>query len=332
MNQSEPKKYFRMDRVSTAAVKREMVAKEKSLKSKVLMLVITFLIFSGAGLLTQNPINLALIILVLLIHEAGHWLGMKIFKYNDVQIFFIPGFGAAVSGKEKTPCARQKAIVSLLGPIPGIIIGILCIVIYAITKQRLWAIAADMFLLINSFNLLPITPLDGGRFVEALVFTKHPRAEVGFKVLAALAMGYLAYQWKSVGLGLLACISFISIKNVWAIAQSSKALQSEFTEEDSSHGNDIPEEWLDKIIDSLDGNLSEASRNPKGYAASVSTIWNRIRVRQCSTTAAIGLTIIYLLFLTPYAGLLVLNNVATSMAVQQDRPANQSPDLTGIVL
>jgi len=313
-----------MDKVSTAAVKREMAAKEKSLKNKILTLVISLFIFAGAGLLNQNPLNLVLIVLVLLIHEAGHWLGMKFFKYNDVQMFFIPGFGAAVSGTERTPCARQKAIVALLGPIPGILIGILCIVAYVITKQPLLAVAADMFLLINSFNLLPITPLDGGRFVEALFFTKHPRAEVVFKAIAALIMGYLAYQWKSIGLGLLAYISIVTIKNVWATAQSSKTLKSEFTEDDFQYGNDIPDEWLDKIIFSLDGNLAEASRNPKGYAASVNTIWNRIRVRHCSIKAAIGLSIVYLLFLTPYTGLLVLNKVAASMQEQTQRTANQN--------
>lgn len=314
---------FRVDRVSISEVKRELKTKEKSLKTKIFTLIITLFIFAGAGLLNQNPINLALIVLVLLIHESGHWIGMKLFKYNDVQMFFIPGFGAAVSGTERIPCARQKAIVSLLGPLPGILIGILCIVAYAVTNQSLWAVAADMFLLINSFNLLPITPLDGGRFVEALFFTRHPRAEVGFKVLTTLAMGYLAYQWKSVGLGLLAYISLISIKNIWAIAQSSKALQGEITEVDSCHGNDIPDEWLGKIILSLDGNLSDASRNPKGFAAATKTIWNRIRIRHCSAKTAIGLTIIYLLFLTPYASLLVLNNVAASLQEPQNTTASQ---------
>lgn len=75
-----------------------------------------------------SPVNLLLILLVLLIHESGHWLGMKIFKYKDIQMFFIPEFGAAVSGTESTPCAKQKAIVSLMGPVLGIIIGIGCLI------------------------------------------------------------------------------------------------------------------------------------------------------------------------------------------------------------
>jgi Zn-dependent protease len=324
LDQNAVKYLFRMDSVSLVAVRKEMEAKEKSLAGKILTLAITLFIFAGAGLLSQDPLNLALLVLVILIHETGHWLGMKFFKYNDVQMFFIPGFGAAVSGTENNPCARQKAIVALLGPIPGIIIGLLCIVGYAVTKQQLWSYSAAMFLVINSFNLLPITPLDGGRFVEALFFTKHPRAEVVFKAITALIMGYLAYQWKSIGLGLLAYISIVTIKNVWATAQSSKALNPEFSEEDFEYGNEIPDEWLDKIILSLDGNLSEASRNPKGYAASARTIWNRIRVRHCSTKAIIGLTAVYLLFLTPIASLVILSKSVQPAQEQQKTTANQS--------
>ena len=32
----------------------------------------------------------------LLFHEAGHWVTMRIFKYRNLQMFFIPMFGAAV--------------------------------------------------------------------------------------------------------------------------------------------------------------------------------------------------------------------------------------------
>jgi len=50
---------------------------------------------------------------------------MKLFGYRDVQMFFIPMLGAAVSGVESNPSSVRKAIVSLLGPLPGIIIGII---------------------------------------------------------------------------------------------------------------------------------------------------------------------------------------------------------------
>lgn len=305
-----------MDRVSISSVKQEMEIKKKSISTKILTLVISLFVFAGAGLLNHNPLNLALIVLVLLIHELGHWVGMKMFKYNDVQMFFIPGFGAAVSGTERTPCARQKAIVSLLGPIPGILIGIICIVAYVFIKHPLLGVAADMFLLINSFNLLPITPLDGGRFVEAILFTRHPRAEVGFKLLAALVLGYLAYQWKSIGLGLLTFINIASIKSVWAIAQSSKSLKNEFENDDSPSENTISDLWLEKIVLSLDGALPEAQRNPKGFASAAQIIWNRIRMRHCSIKAAVGLSFVYVLFLTPYTGLLVLSKIAASMQEQ----------------
>jgi len=36
-----------------------------------------------------------LVLLVLFVHEAGHFLGMKAFGHKNVQMFFIPLMGAA---------------------------------------------------------------------------------------------------------------------------------------------------------------------------------------------------------------------------------------------
>ena len=70
---------------------------------------------SGRGLL--------ILVSVLLFHEAGHFAGMRFFGYRDVRMFLIPFFGAAVSGKRGDVAASKEAIVPVLGPLPGILIG-----------------------------------------------------------------------------------------------------------------------------------------------------------------------------------------------------------------
>ena len=43
----------------------------------------------------------AILVGVLLIHEAGHAIAMRAFGYREISMFFIPFFGAAVTGTEK---------------------------------------------------------------------------------------------------------------------------------------------------------------------------------------------------------------------------------------
>jgi Zn-dependent protease len=60
---------------------------------------------------------------VLFLHEAGHWVAMRLFKYRNLRMFFIPMFGAAVMGRHWNVPGWKKALVSLAGPLSGIILG-----------------------------------------------------------------------------------------------------------------------------------------------------------------------------------------------------------------
>src|SRR5262245_43661681 len=75
--------------------------------------------------------SLALIVGVLLLHESGHFLGMRLFGYRNVRMFFIPFFGAAVSGTKHAAAVWQQGVVLLLGPLPGILLGL----VLALTLQ-----------------------------------------------------------------------------------------------------------------------------------------------------------------------------------------------------
>jgi hypothetical protein len=45
---------------------------------------------------------------------------MRIFHYRDVRMFFIPFFGAAVSGRHYNIAGWKKAVVSMMGPVPAL--------------------------------------------------------------------------------------------------------------------------------------------------------------------------------------------------------------------
>ncbi len=66
----------------------------------------------------------------MLLHEAGHFFAMKVFGYRDVRMFFVPFLGAFVSGSPYTISQRQRTVTLLAGPVPGILVGIIFLILY----------------------------------------------------------------------------------------------------------------------------------------------------------------------------------------------------------
>jgi len=124
--------------ISVEQVQKELEKKESRVKSfikNIGILLVSLILFFSLGLFNNSVSGIVIIILVLFIHELGHFIGMKLFKYKDVHMFFIPLLGAAVAGEETNPSGAKKALISLCGPVPGIILGIICAISYAITRQ-----------------------------------------------------------------------------------------------------------------------------------------------------------------------------------------------------
>jgi Zn-dependent protease len=141
----------------------------------VLLGVFFFVEYSRGSLL-----GVVLLMAVLALHEGGHLLGMRAFGYRDLRVFFIPFFGAAATGTRTSASGRKEAIVLLLGPVPGLI---LAGVLYATGMHRASPIVAELAWVlawVNAINLLPMVPLDGGRFVSKALFSNRPLLEALF--------------------------------------------------------------------------------------------------------------------------------------------------------
>jgi Zn-dependent protease len=174
-------------------------------------LVVSLLLFVLAFLLESDFSKIAYIIPVLFLHEAGHFLGMQLFGYRNIRMFFIPFFGAAVSGDKHAAPVWQQVVVLLLGPLPGIVLGLVLQILYRpepdhpLTTWIFWLLA------INLFNLLPVVPFDGGRIVDVLLFCRRPILTAGFRVVAVLAIFGLAYLGTSVCLMFLGVMMLLSV-------------------------------------------------------------------------------------------------------------------------
>ena len=158
-----------------------------------LLLGITLALFAFAGFFQNTVTDLVLLVAILLFHESGHYLGMRLFNYQDVKMFFIPFFGAAVSGRSTSVEGWKEAIVLLLGPLPGIVLGLVLGLVCFFYDSAVLRAASTWLLAINGFNLLPLLPLDGGRIMHLIVFSRQRHLEALFRVVAAALLGLFAW-------------------------------------------------------------------------------------------------------------------------------------------
>lgn len=127
---------------------------------------------------------------VLFIHEIGHYLAMRIFKYKDLGIFFIPLVGAFATGTKDNISQKQRVIILLSGPFPGVIIGLI-LYYFGLRDQNDFLLrTSNIFILLNLFNLLPVMPLDGGRVLKNMFFENN---EIISKIFIFISIAVLTY-------------------------------------------------------------------------------------------------------------------------------------------
>src|SRR5688572_30601991 len=164
----------------------------KSLVSLGLYLVLGYYIFKRWEMLL-------LITAIVIIHEMGHFIAMKYYRYNELGIFFIPLLGAYVSGSKREVSQKESAVILLAGPLPGILIGIGFHLLYLqnpflsladISYERI----AQLFIFLNIINLLPIYPLDGGQLLNRVFLDEEGWLSKLFVYLSAALMIWLAWK------------------------------------------------------------------------------------------------------------------------------------------
>jgi len=128
------------------------------------------------------------LVVILLIHELGHLLFMKLFKYENVRMLFVPLMGAFVQGKKKGQSQRESFLVTLAGPIPGVIFGAVLVVLSCAEQTEWMASLGIMFLLLNIINLLPLDPLDGGQTFKLMFRKQHELFLMVFAFISSLVL------------------------------------------------------------------------------------------------------------------------------------------------
>lgn len=158
-------------------------------KSLISLMIYGFLFFA---IFSKDLIYIAAVLVVLLIHEFGHFFAMKAFKYTNVKLFILPLFGAYVSGKKPVVSQWQMTVIILAGPVPGILIGFLLLMYNASYPNEKLQMLGNIFLYLNAINLLPFIPLDGGRLLETLFLNQNHVLRLVFSSISIICTLLLA--------------------------------------------------------------------------------------------------------------------------------------------
>lgn len=166
-------------------VEKKQNALRRSLISLLVYALLFYVIFD------QNLVYIAAILLVIIVHEMGHFLFMKLFRYSNVKIFIVPLLGAFTTGHKQQVSQGQLALIVLAGPVPGILIGSFLYWVNLGVGNETLGMLANSFLIINLLNCLPFYPLDGGRLIETLFFRDNYVIRLVFGIISIVALTVL---------------------------------------------------------------------------------------------------------------------------------------------
>jgi stage IV sporulation protein FB len=169
--------------------------------------------------------DILVLAVVILIHELGHYLAMRYFKYQDLSIFFIPLLGAVTTGSKDDVSQKQNIVILLAGPIPGIFIGILLFYVGSFNSDPFISKAANTFIFLNLFNLLPVIPLDGGKVLQALFFETNEIISTIFIIISIAALGSYSIITESYFLLIIPVFLVLQLTAGASIRKLKKAIQ-----------------------------------------------------------------------------------------------------------
>jgi Zn-dependent protease len=227
---------------------------------------------------------------VLFFHELGHWIAMRTFHYRNLRMFFIPFFGAAVTGKNSNVAGWKKALVYLAGPVPGIAVGVI-LGIAALVLHLPWMNkVALVLLLLNGLNLLPVLPLDGGHVLHATLFCRKRWLDLGFRIVAILGLVALGALGVGKYLIYIAIAMGVSLPVVFKLAKVTDALRKQNLPPANPAGDGIPPELAQPIIAAVrEAFPARAMMSNKILAQHTLSVFETLNARPPGVLATLGL-------------------------------------------
>lgn len=166
--------------------------------------------------MTGSPIFAVGFMSLLMIHELGHYFAAKHIGVDVTVPIFTP-LGAFVEMKSWPATAAQEAYIAMGGPLVGSIAAFAAMFASAKLGMPELGIAAKFGFWLNLFNLVPWSPLDGGRISQVL--SRH------LWVLGILLLGLFALSFQFSILNIIVMVMILS--SGWKDIQFRSALAQE---------------------------------------------------------------------------------------------------------
>jgi Zn-dependent protease len=126
------------------------------------------MLLSVAAYATQWGLPFAVgFVLLIFVHELGHALVLRREGIRAGAPVFIPFVGAFITMQGMPRDAYVEAKVAIGGPVLGSVGAWAVLAAALVTGEPFLAALAQVGILINLFNLIPVSPLDGGRIAGA---------------------------------------------------------------------------------------------------------------------------------------------------------------------
>lgn len=266
-----------------------------------------------------DPVGLLIFVGAIAFHEGGHHWAMRYFGYQNTTIFFLPFLGAAATGHKDQASLFEKVCVLLAGPLPGVLLGSgLLWLSNSLTPGLAEAITHEASLILlglNLFNLLPIYPLDGGKIVHLLFFSRFPYWDVLFKVSAVLILALLSL-FSPIFL-LLAVLVAISIPSSQRSANIHLALQR------NNHTTASPQDYLQQIF--LHQREQGYQRLPFNQRYNLTKeLWERRSESKAKWPTYVSLSLLYLTCLLGAPTGLMMANAGSAVPIARDNSVHPS--------
>lgn len=107
-------------------------------------------------------------VLMMLVHELGHYVAARRQGLDVGLPTFIPFVGAWIQLRDHPLTVKQEAQIAFAGPFAGTIAAAAVLALALREHSALLMALAYVGFFINLFNLIPLTPFDGGRIVAIL--------------------------------------------------------------------------------------------------------------------------------------------------------------------
>jgi Zn-dependent protease len=144
---------------------------------------------------------------LLLVHEMGHYVAARQRGVNVSLPAFIPFVGAYINLREQPHDSETEAYIAFAGPFIGTLGAFAAYFWGRHTGSDMWMALAYSGFMLNLFNLIPVSPLDGGRITQVL----SPRIWLlGVPMLVALFLYH-----PSPMLILIAVMALPKLKEAW---------------------------------------------------------------------------------------------------------------------